>query len=136
MGEEMTSKPVEVEVPITELHYVGWAKIKTNGHRCKPMSSPINNPAYWQILSNIYSNRWNKNFSRILIRIPVGKAVDFAIYVCIFLWGVQNANDFLHQWICKSLQHFSKLWYAHQFHGYFDTSNLRKWMLLITFDLQ
>ena len=29
----MTSKPVEVGVPITELHYVGWAKIKTNSHR-------------------------------------------------------------------------------------------------------
>ena len=45
-------------------------------------------------------------------------------YCMYFLWGVQNANDFLHQWICKSLQHFSKLWSAHQFHGYFDTSNL------------
>ena len=29
----MTSKPVEVRVPITELHYVGWAKIKANSNR-------------------------------------------------------------------------------------------------------
>ena len=29
----MTLKPVEVRVPITELHYVGWVKIKTKGHR-------------------------------------------------------------------------------------------------------
>ena len=44
----MTSKPVEVRVPITELHYVGSAKIKTTAieDRPEPMSSPINNPAY------------------------------------------------------------------------------------------
>ena len=54
-------------------------------------------------------------------------------YCIYFLWGVQNANDFLHQWICKSLQHFSKLRSDNQFHGYFDTSNLRKWMLFIIF---
>ena len=29
----MTSKSVEVRVAITELHYIGWAEIKTNGHR-------------------------------------------------------------------------------------------------------
>ena len=29
----MTSKTVEVRVPITEQHYVGWAKIKTNWTR-------------------------------------------------------------------------------------------------------
>ena len=39
----MTSKPVEVRVQITELHYVGWAKIKKMAidDRPKPMSSPI-----------------------------------------------------------------------------------------------
>ena len=32
----------------TELHYVGWAKIKQTAidDRPKPMSSPINNPGY------------------------------------------------------------------------------------------
>ena len=29
----MTLKLVEVRVPITELHYIGWAKIKTNRRR-------------------------------------------------------------------------------------------------------
>ena len=24
---------VEVWIPITELHYIGWAKIKTNSHK-------------------------------------------------------------------------------------------------------
>ena len=47
----MTLKPVEVWVPITELHYVGWEKIKTNGHRQQTRTdvitqSPIKNPAY------------------------------------------------------------------------------------------
>ena len=43
----MTSKPVEVQVPITELHYVGWAKIKTNGHRQQTWTNVtiINNSA-------------------------------------------------------------------------------------------
>ena len=43
----MTSKPVEVRVPITELHYVGWAKSKQMAidDRPEPMSSLINNPA-------------------------------------------------------------------------------------------
>ena len=29
MGDDIET--VEVRLPITELHYVGWAKIKTNG---------------------------------------------------------------------------------------------------------
>ena len=41
----MTSKPIEVRVPIAELDYIGWAKIETNGHR-RQVSSHINNPAY------------------------------------------------------------------------------------------
>ena len=37
----MTSKPLEVWVPITELHYVGWAKIRTNGHIRKTQTDVI-----------------------------------------------------------------------------------------------
>ena len=40
------SKPVEVRVPITKLHYIVWEKIKTAiDNRPEPMSSPNNNVA-------------------------------------------------------------------------------------------
>ena len=37
----LTLKLVEVRVPITELHYVGSAKIKTNGHRGQTRTNVI-----------------------------------------------------------------------------------------------
>ena len=37
----MTLQLVEVRVPITELHYVGWAKIKTNGHKRQTQTDVI-----------------------------------------------------------------------------------------------
>ena len=39
----MTSKPVEVGVPITELHYIGWAKIQTNSHKRQTQTNVIAN---------------------------------------------------------------------------------------------
>ena len=45
----MTSKTVEVRVLITELHYVSEkTKQKTIDNRPEPMSSLINNPAYFE----------------------------------------------------------------------------------------
>ena len=37
----MASKLVEVWVPITELHYVDWAKIKTNSYRQQNQTDDI-----------------------------------------------------------------------------------------------
>ena len=53
----MTSKPVEVRVPITELHYVGWAKIKKTAinDKTEPTPSPINNPAKSEPFTVVWS---------------------------------------------------------------------------------
>ena len=39
MGDDI--EVVEVQVPITELHYVSWAKIKTNGHKWQTQTDVI-----------------------------------------------------------------------------------------------
>ena len=60
----MTSKPVEVRVPITELYYVGWAKITLVEQKSKqmaiddrpePMSSPsLFHPQLFQPITTSY----------------------------------------------------------------------------------
>ena len=53
----MTSKPVEVRTPITELHYIGWAKIKTNGHRWRTQTDVI---SHWPSITKASSKNLNK----------------------------------------------------------------------------
>ena len=45
MGDDI-SKPVDGQVPITELHYIDWLKIKTNRQRWQTQTDviPNNNP--------------------------------------------------------------------------------------------
>ena len=54
----MISKVVELRVLITHLHYVGWAKIKTNGHTDV---ITINNPTYVQAINYCHQTKSNKN---------------------------------------------------------------------------